>query len=175
MSFARSDKGFDDQVLQYLLIHIGEFLDVEATLPSFDLAQVSEKRFRIARSPQSIENGCGLARRKSDQHHVPFTPTFVPVMIAAEADDRGTPHPRLFARRVFHQLDEDPRVRMPDLIRQAIDEGSDAHFIGGGLVGGHSDNISATTAIPGANTTAPVKSGFRLSKGFCAGRVVLFR
>jgi len=38
MSFARSDKGFDDQILQYLLIHIGEFLDVEATLLSVELA-----------------------------------------------------------------------------------------------------------------------------------------
>jgi hypothetical protein len=50
---------------------------------------------------------------------------------------------------------------MSDLIRQAIDEGSYAHFIGDGLVGGHSDNISATKAIPGANTTAPEMSAFR--------------
>ena len=46
--------GFDDHVLQHFLVHIGQFLDVEAALAGRVLAELGEQRLGIATAGRAI-------------------------------------------------------------------------------------------------------------------------
>src|SRR5271157_1121759 len=102
--------GFHDLRLQHLLVHVGELLDVEAALAGAVLAEVAGIR-------HAVENECGLTRRKSDQRRIALAAALVLVVVGAEADDRRTPHLRLFAGGALDQLDERLGVGALGLVR----------------------------------------------------------
>src|SRR5207237_6534642 len=124
------DYRFDDQCLQHLLVHIGEFLDVEAALAGSVLAEPSEQRLSVAEPCQAIENGRGLTRRKTGKRHIALLPALVGVVMAAKADYRWPPHSRLFTGRTLHQLDERLGVRTLGLVRERVDIRRDTEFRG---------------------------------------------
>jgi hypothetical protein len=59
---SHSGDGFDDQRLQHLVVHISEFLDVEAAPTGLVLAELRTQRPRVAEPGHVIQNSCGLTR-----------------------------------------------------------------------------------------------------------------
>jgi hypothetical protein len=62
---AQGGDGFDGQSIQHFLVHIGEFLDIEARLAGGVLPELRKQRLRAAEPGQIIKNDCSFARRKT--------------------------------------------------------------------------------------------------------------
>ena len=106
-------------------------------------AQPGNQCLAVAVSKQAIQNRRRLARREAYQQAIPLTAAFVLVVVGAEADDRRTPHFRLFAGSIPHQLDESFAVcALP--FREGIDKGRHACGGGPGFVLGHITSLSST-------------------------------
>src|SRR5262249_28430950 len=127
---------------QDLLIHIRKLLDVDAAHTGRVLTKLSSQRLGITKPGDAVQNGCGLARRKTGKRHIAFAPAFVRVMIAPEADDRGPPHLRLFAGRTLHQLDKHLGVRALSFVRERIDKRRNTYLSWFGFVFRHSSHRS---------------------------------
>src|SRR5271154_3083963 len=103
---ARGSNRLYDHGLQYFMVHVGEFLDVEAALASGVLAELGQQRLGVVGASYAVENRRGFARREADNRHIALTPTLVLVVVTAEADDGWSPHLRLFPGRVLQQFHE---------------------------------------------------------------------
>jgi hypothetical protein len=114
--------GFDDQVLQHLLVYFGELLDVETALGSRMLAEPGSQCLRAAESGHVIQNSCGLARRKTDEGHIALATTVILIVVAAKTYDGWSPHLWFFAGRALHQFHECFGVCAPGRIRESLNK-----------------------------------------------------
>src|SRR5579862_5100984 len=114
--------GLSDHPLQYLLVDIGKLLDVKTAFAGGVLAESGEQSLGPAEPGYIVENGCGFARRESDERHVTLAAALVDVVVNAEADDRRPEHFRLFACRLLHQFDQHLGIRALRFVREPIDE-----------------------------------------------------
>jgi hypothetical protein len=103
-------------------------------------------RARIAGPDHVVQNTSGLTRRKPDKRRVALTPAVVALVIASEAYDGRSPHLRLFASRVSHQLDERLGVSLSDWVREGCNKSRHTQFGGLGFVFRHSCYYSAPKA-----------------------------
>src|SRR5262245_26533629 len=80
-----------------------------------------------------------LARRESDDNHVALASAFIPVVMAAEADDTAAPHFRFHTRDLLHQFQDGEAVFTLSLVGNAVEELLNIPVIGSGLVFWHFD------------------------------------
>jgi len=115
-----------DQPLKDCPIHIRKLLNVEAALSCRVSPEFGQEGFCFTVAQHAVQNKRSLTRRTANKRHVSFTAAVISVMIAAEANNGGSPKPRLFPGGPLHKLNQFLRVGASHRIGQGIDVSTDA-------------------------------------------------
>jgi hypothetical protein len=95
-----------DQLSEHLRVHVLELVYVEAGLAGLVLAQLGQQLLVLVKAGHDVQGQVLLAGRKAGQKPIALPARSVLVVIAAKADDAGTPHGGLLAGDVAHQLQD---------------------------------------------------------------------
>ena len=123
-----------DHLCQDVPVHVIQLVEVQAGGAGLVLAESGKQPFGNWPFRNPVQHQVRFSWRKSDGGSIAFAAGPVLVVVAAEPDDRGTPHDRFLTRGFTHHVQQLQAVRMAGGVLDGGQEFFNGHNRGLGLV-----------------------------------------